>query len=157
MEKGFVFPRGRILVATDGSENANKSVQVAIALAKQSHSELVILTAVTSPVHVITSAIQSSIPDIDYSAGHYKETVERASNLVEESVRQAEKAGVAARGVVDRSVSTTVEAIVGEAVSSRADLIVVGTRGLSGFRKFVVGSVSGGVLAHAPCSVLIVK
>ena len=43
------------------------------------------------------------------------------------------------------------------AKKERADLIVVGTRGLSGFKKLLPGSVSSGIATHAPCSVLVVR
>ncbi len=152
-----MFPLRRIVVAIDGSENAKRAASVAIELARQNNSELVILSAVTSPVHVVTSSSQSYIPDIDDSGGHYLSAVKLAEEMVNEVVEHAKRQGVQTRGLVDRSVSSTVGAIVDQAINLHANLIVVGTRGLGGFKKLMSGSVSNGVVSHADCSVLVVR
>lgn len=152
-----MLPLRRIVVAVDGSENAKRAAWAAIALSKQNDSELIVICAVTSPIHVVTSSTQSYIPDIDYSGKHYESSVNQVSDLVDEIVKQAKEKGVNARGLVDRSVSSTVEAIVNQAINLHADLIVVGTRGLGGFKRLMLGSVSSGVVAHADCSVLVVR
>jgi len=54
-------------------------------------------------------------------------------------------------------VSSVVDAIVQFAEKEKVELIVVGTRGLSGLKKLILGSVSSGVVSQAPCSVLVVK
>jgi nucleotide-binding universal stress UspA family protein len=54
-------------------------------------------------------------------------------------------------------VSSVVETIINNADKEGADLIVVGTRGLDGFKKLLIGSVSSGVISHASCPVLIVR
>ena len=50
-----------------------------------------------------------------------------------------------------------VEEILGVAEKEKIDLIVIGTRGLGGFRKLLQGSVSSGVMTHAKCNVLVVR
>jgi nucleotide-binding universal stress UspA family protein len=77
--------------------------------------------------------------------------------VVDEAVRLAEMEGVKAIGVIRDNVFSVVEAIVKLAEERNTDLIVIGTRGLTGFRKLLVGSVSSGVIAHAHCSVFIVR
>ena len=52
---------------------------------------------------------------------------------------------------------SVVETILEQGDKSNVDLIVIGTRGLTGFKKLLVGSVSSGVISHAHCSVLIVR
>ena len=61
------------------------------------------------------------------------------------------------RGEIIENVPSVVQAITDYASEWKVDLIVLGTRGLSGFRKLLLGSVSNGVLSHASCSVLVVR
>jgi len=50
-----------------------------------------------------------------------------------------------------------VETIINHAAKEHVDLIIVGTRGLGGFKKMLIGSVSSGVISHANCPVLVVR
>jgi len=50
-----------------------------------------------------------------------------------------------------------VETIINHAAKEDVDLIIVGTRGLGGFKKMLIGSVSSGVISHANCPVLVVR
>jgi len=50
-----------------------------------------------------------------------------------------------------------VETIISHAAKEDVDLIVVGTRGLGGFKKMLMGSVSSGIISHADCPVLVVR
>ncbi len=154
-ESNFSFRK--IVVAIDGSENAKRAAQVAVGLAHRFDCELVVLYALTSPAAVITSSNQPYIPQPDYSSGYYHEALKLANRYVDDIVEEAKKQGVNARGIVDRSISSTVEAIVNQAINVHADLIVMGTRGLGGFKRLLLGSVSDGVVTHADCSVLVVR
>jgi nucleotide-binding universal stress UspA family protein len=68
----------------------------------------------------------------------------------------ATKCGTDAKGELIENPSV-VEAIVDFAAKENADLIVVGTRGMTGFKRLLVGSVSSGVVNHARCPVLVVR
>jgi nucleotide-binding universal stress UspA family protein len=61
------------------------------------------------------------------------------------------------RGEVLVHAVSVVQAISGYAVEKKVDLIVIGTRGLSSFKRLAIGSASTGVLNRAPCSVLVVR
>ena len=52
---------------------------------------------------------------------------------------------------------SVVETIVNQAVKENVDLIIVGTRGLGGFKKLLLGSVSNGVVSHAHSPVLVIR
>ena len=69
----------------------------------------------------------------------------------------ARKEGVKTTTAVLDNVTSTVYAITNYAEQRRIDLIVVGSRGLGGFKRMLLGSVSSGVLNHASCSVLVVR
>jgi nucleotide-binding universal stress UspA family protein len=64
---------------------------------------------------------------------------------------------VIASGEVVKSNESTVQSITERAKDFKADLIVIGTRGLSSFRKMLIGSVSSGVVTYADCPVLVVR
>jgi nucleotide-binding universal stress UspA family protein len=153
--KSFSFHR--ILVAIDGSDNSKRAAQVAMGIAKNNNCELVVLYALNSPATVLTSTNQPYMPEIDYSSDYYNEALKVANDIVDYVVDQSKRFGVNVRGIVDRSVASTVEAIVNQGINVHADLIVVGTRGLGGFKRLVMGSVSSGVVQHADCSVLVVR
>lgn len=118
-----------MLVAVDGSDNGARAAKVAVALAKKFGAELIVC-------HVIPTPTYSSVQAGTFGAG----------NVLHEYFESARKE---AKGIVDQVVKL--------AEDRGVDLIVIGTRGLSGFRKLLMGSVSLGVINHAHCSVLLVR
>jgi nucleotide-binding universal stress UspA family protein len=151
-----LFPLKRILVTTDGSENAKRAVNAASSLAKQNGSELLIIHVVSEAIPAQYSPIGINTPASDYT-GYFKTIEQEGLKLVNEVVQKAKGEGINARGEVLRTISSTVESIVEVSEKEHVDLIVVGTRGLGGFKKLLLGSVSSGVVSHASCSVLIVR
>ena len=86
------------------------------------------------------------------------ETTEDATSLVDDAVSQLQNAGVKASGETRAGLSgKAAKAIVDEASRFGADLIVMGSRGLSDFQALLVGSVAHKVLHYAHCPVLIVR
>lgn len=151
-----LFPAKKILVSTDGSENAMRAVAAATSLAKQNGSELLIVHVVSEAVPAQYSPIGINSPAADYS--DYFKTIEQdGMKLVNQAVHNAKGEGVNARGEVLRTISSVVESIVEVSEKEHVDLIVVGTRGLGGFKKLLLGSVSSGIISHAHCSVLVVR
>jgi len=151
-----LLPLEKILVATDGSKNAERAVQSAIQIAKQSNSELVIVTVVMELVPPVYSPIGVDVPTIDYSS-YLARAEADAKNLVDKAVNLAQKQSVKSESVVLRSVTSVAETIINEATRENVNLIVAGTRGLGGFKKLLLGSVSSAIVEHAPCSVLVVR
>ncbi len=148
----------RIILATDGSGNARRATRVAVELARQTGSELIV-------VHAIPPALMPMTAPLPPTAGtfgafvdeYYKRSREEGKRLTREVVDLAEQRGVEARAEIMDAPESVVEQLVDSAKNEKADLIVAGTRGLSGFRKLLLGSVSGGLVSHAPCAVLIVR
>lgn len=150
------FPPRKILVAVDGSENSERASKAAIALAKLSHAELMVISVVAPVVMVGFPSIGAD----PYPTGlqpYYDDAGKNGAKIVEGVVSQAKNAGVVATGYVERSPSSIVQTIVDKAASEKVDLIVVGTRGLGGFKKLLLGSVSSGVISHAETNVLVVR
>jgi nucleotide-binding universal stress UspA family protein len=147
----------RILVAIDGSENSMRAARIAVDMAQKYGAELVSLHVIPT----IRYAISVTTPSAMLPPGVYKEyeTYEKSlgETLVGKVEDMASAAGVRAKAAVQEPRGSIVEGITDYALGEHADLIVIGTRGLSGFKKLVIGSVSSGVVSHAHCPVLVVR
>jgi nucleotide-binding universal stress UspA family protein len=144
-----IFPT-KILLATDGSEEASLAARTAVDLADKSGSEL----------HVTFVLRTQDAPDYE-SLGFNtekpsEEVKEMGQRLLDEQVRQVEEAGGAVIGTHFRLGRPAQEIVsVGEEVG--AGLIVLGSRGLGGVKRALMGSVSDSVVRHAHCPVLVVR
>jgi nucleotide-binding universal stress UspA family protein len=151
------FPPKRILVAVDGSKNSLRAATAAIDLAKSNHAdELLVLNVIAIPVTMIVTPVgASSYPIVPPEM--YSDIESQAHDVVENVSTLAKNAGLNVRTVVERPKSSVVECIVEKATAEKVDLIVIGTRGLGGFERLLLGSVSSGVVSHAHCNVLVVR
>jgi nucleotide-binding universal stress UspA family protein len=148
----------KIIVTVDGSENSKRASRVAIGLAEKYQAELVALHVIPRLTYEFTptSLARPAVLPTSYGAV-YNEMLKEAEGYVNEVVSSAEPLGVSARGDILEDKPSTVEAIIDYASKEKADLIVTGTKGRSGFSRLLVGSVSTGVVAHAHCAVLVVR
>lgn len=140
----------RILVAIDGSAHGEQALKVAIDLAGRYHASLVI-AAVAPLVPVFVSPtepwVPAGVPDVEIKA--YREVVDRA-------VAQAKGAGLGnVTGVCLEGI--IVDELVAHLDEHPADLVVLGSRGLSTAKRLLLGSVSESLLHHVKCPVLLVR
>src|SRR2546430_16166561 len=149
----------RILVALDGSENSARASQAALELAEKLKAELIVLHAIIPPALYYRTEISPEGPVIEPPT-HEKEIdlyLEYARRvgcvIVGGAVSEAKKRGITVRADIPEPTSSVVETIVNQAVRENADLIVVGTRGLGGFKRLVLGRGSGGGVGHGRRSV----
>ncbi len=134
----------RIVVAIDGSPQSSKTIPVALDMAKKYSSSVAI-------VHVREHTRYEG-SDVDMGPPI------PAQELVDEVVRAFRDAGVEARGELRRvSAGDTPEQIVAVAKQFEADLIVLGTRGMTEWRSLLLGGVANKVVHHAHCPVLLVR
>jgi nucleotide-binding universal stress UspA family protein len=139
----------RILVGYDGSENAERALHRAIELAKHTKAELRITVVADTMRYTATS-----------SGGIYKQfnqqTKQNAVNLAEAALEVAKRTGLEDVYASDEE-GQPADMILTLASEYKSDLIVVGRRGMRGLERFLMGSVSTGIINHAKCDVLIVK
>jgi len=145
----------RILVAVDGSDNATRAAREAIMLAEKFNAELLACHVIQTPFYSLTQdglTVPANVLENYIAASR-----EDAKKMVDEVVKMAEAAHVTATTEILENALSIVEAIVGLAANRSIDLIVMGTRGRTGFKKLLMGSVSSGVTNHAHCPVLVVR
>jgi nucleotide-binding universal stress UspA family protein len=150
-----IFPT-RILLATDGSREAHLAASTAADLANTTNSEL----------HVITVAPGNPDPVYHIHEGGlryetYQQALEaikgEAQKVLDEQVQEIERAGGGVKEAYLRVGERRDQAIVHLAEELGAGLIVMGSRGLGGVRRALMGSVSDSVVHHAHCPVMIVR
>ncbi|MBE2318668.1 universal stress protein [Solirubrobacter sp. CPCC 204708] len=141
-----------IVVGTDGSDTAQKAVDKAIELAKSLNAQIWIVSAyepvpkarLREEARQTPADLQWMVnprEEVDATLGEAAELVRAAGLEVETFAREGDPA----------------DAILDVAEERDADLIVVGNKGMTGARRFLLGSVPNKVSHHAPCSVLIVR
>jgi nucleotide-binding universal stress UspA family protein len=141
-----------IVVGTDGSETAGTAVQEAIGLAKALGASVNVVCAFEPVSSQRLRDEARQVPadmewmvnpreDVDATLRVAAERVEAAGLSVNTYARQGDPA----------------DAILDVAEESAADLIVVGNKGMTGEKRFLLGSVPNKVSHHAPCSVLIIR
>lgn len=144
---------GKIIVAFDGSKDSVAAVRFACSLASSRSSAVTLVHVYPPPAVSLSAASGMPIPnygDLEVAAKSY------GKGVLEKGVELAAGEGIKAKGELIEAASV-VEAIVNFAAAEKADLIVVGTRGMTGFKKLILGSVSSGLVSHAKCPVLVVR
>lgn len=140
-----------ILVATDFSPSAERAVATAADYARHFQAQLIVLHAYRVDIPVASPLTGGGyvLPD-----GFFEQLAKEARLRVEKVANQISASGVSATGIaIDRHPAT---AIIEEAKTRKVDLIVMGTRGLTGIKHLALGSVADRVVRTAPCPVLTV-
>jgi nucleotide-binding universal stress UspA family protein len=147
----------QIMVPTDGSDNATRALGVAIELAKKFGTKLLIMT-VTPRNRTVEGLASEYRGDSGVFQTYYEEMDTRSERILSDSADFARKAGLAdVQTEAIPAFDSITKQILEHAENEKIDLIVMGTRGLGGFRRLLLGSVSREVLAHAHCDVLVVR
>jgi nucleotide-binding universal stress UspA family protein len=141
-----------IVAGTDGSETAEKAVDAAIDLAKLSGATLELVSAYEPVSNQRLRREAREVPadmewmihrraEVDATLHHAAERAGAAGVTVREHAREGDAA----------------DAILDVAEELGADLIVVGNKGMTGAKRFLLGSVPNKVSHHAPCAVMIIR
>jgi nucleotide-binding universal stress UspA family protein len=142
-----------ILVGTDGSATAAAAVGEAIVLASKVGARLTIVSAY-EPISELRlrEERQSAPADAQWMVNQREDVLA----VLEKSREQATAGGVGEIETFARQ-GDAADAILDIAEEQGCDLIVVGNKGMTGAKRFLLGSVPNKISHHAPCSVLIVR
>ena len=135
----------RILIGYDGSEAADKAFDYAVDLAAKYGAELHVLSVVRPPDFPNSA---TDVAQAEISMEHFEE---RFASLGDRAREHGAK--IDCKLVVGHPA----EELVKQAEADSADLVVTGHRGTGMFERWLLGSVSRMVIAHAPCPVLVVR
>ena len=154
-----IFPT-KILLATDGSREAELAARTAADLAQKTHSQLHVVNAfgiapIGPPVYPEATNLQSVESEAE-SEGRQRISERRAREVLEAEMEKVRSGGdtVAQGHLVEGRVAPEIVALAEEI---GAGLIVMGSRGLGGIRRALMGSVCDSVVRHAHCPVLMVR
>jgi nucleotide-binding universal stress UspA family protein len=142
----------RIVVGTDGSKTAAEAVRQATELAKVSNAKLELVSAFEPIPQQRLKEEASEVPgDVAYGVGPREDVNTTLENA----------AGPARNESIDTTTHARegdpADAILDVAEETGADLIVVGNKGMTGAKRFLLGSVPNKISHHAPCDVMIVR
>jgi nucleotide-binding universal stress UspA family protein len=139
----------RILLAYDGSDAGQKALLDSREIAQWGQSELVLLALMPSAMSFV--GLEGGVYDVELE----KREKAKYDAVMRDGLQRLEQAGFAARGEV--LVGEAVDEITKYAKKINANLIVVGHKHLDSWAaRWWRGSISGALIEHAPCSVLVV-
>jgi nucleotide-binding universal stress UspA family protein len=142
----------QIVVGTDGSDTATEAVGQAIELAKMSGAKLDIVAAFQPVPQSRLKEERGEVPgDVSYAVGPREDV----NVTLEGAIGMAKKEGVEAEAHPREG--DPADAILDVAEEVHADLVVVGNKGMTGAKRFLLGSVPNKVSHHAPSGVYIVR
>lgn len=134
-----------ILVPVDGSENSSKAARHAIELATKFNSKLIVLHVLDVRVKRVYEGSRRALMRLTKFGEGYLQEVADAAKKSKLSVETVLSEGLPA------------EVIIKEAEDRKVDIIVMGTRGLTGAKRIVLGSTAEQAVRWATCPVLVVK
>jgi nucleotide-binding universal stress UspA family protein len=135
-----------VVVGTDGSATAKVAVAQAVELVRD-----------TAAVLHIVCAYRSAAPRVVEAGGEHWQVMpkDQVDNVLQEAAGRARMAG--AQVETHATQDDPADAIIRVAEEVKADLVIVGNKGMTGTKRFLLGSVPNKVVHHAPCTVLVVK
>jgi nucleotide-binding universal stress UspA family protein len=141
-----------IVVGTDGSDTATQAVRQAIELARSVGARIELVSAYEPVSDARLREESIVVPEDLHWMVNPREDVEAT---LEAAAREIRAAGVAVE--VFARQGDPADCILDVAEERGSDLIVIGNKGMTGAKRFLLGSVPNKVSHHAPCSVLIIR
>ncbi len=146
----------KILVCIDGSKKSQKALSKAISIAKKFDSKLTLLLVVEERLVDFWDDTEFKV-DIERPQIHLK----KESKIYQQAVKilndLAKRIPSQTNYVTDILTGDPAKVIINYAKKKNPDLIIIGSRGLGGFKKLLLGSVSSKVVSHVSTSVLVIR
>jgi nucleotide-binding universal stress UspA family protein len=152
----------KLLVAVDGSDQSIKAAEYAIDIANRYSAQLISLTVLDiSKVRYSSSALiappMHALKELEGMRKEAQEWLDKVGKLIEKRNDISDNSNIIQlKSQIEESMSVA-GTIVDYAENENIDLIVVGSRGRSGFKKLLLGSVASTVVTYATCPVLVIK
>ncbi|MFZ0698199.1 MAG: universal stress protein [Nitrososphaeraceae archaeon] len=142
-----------ILVGIDGSESSIDAADYAIEMAKKDGAQVIALTVNRIPL----SSYGLATPQDEVKQSKENEDMQEFKEWLDKISQNAKQNSVQLKKEIINSQMSVEAAIVEYAESEGVDLIVIGTRGNSGIKNMLLGSIASGVVKYATCPVMVVK
>lgn len=154
-------PFSRVLVAIDGSISLMHTIDYAISIAMKNNSQLVILYVID--VYKYPYLPSSIILAPTFGSEKYLEErneAEERMNKIKEKYKQKTKNNIDSKELkteIIEGAKSAATTIMEYAESENIDLIIIGSRGRTSFKKLLLGSVSSDIIKNAHCAVLVIR
>jgi nucleotide-binding universal stress UspA family protein len=154
-------PFSRVLVAIDGSISSMHTIDYAISIAMKNNSQLVILYVID--VYKYPYLPSSIILAPTFGSEKYLEERNEAEgqmNKIKEKYKQKTKNNIDSKDLkteIVEGAKSAATTIMEYAESENIDLIIIGSRGKTSFKKLLLGSVSSDIIKNAHCAVLVIR
>ncbi|HZD36407.1 MAG TPA: universal stress protein [Nitrososphaeraceae archaeon] len=151
----------RVLVAIDGSTSSIHAIDYAISIAIKNNSELIVLYVIdvykypylsSSIILAPTFGSEKYLEEKNEAEEHMNEIKKRYKQKTKNNINSKELKTEVFEGT--KSVATT---IIEYAESKDIDLLIIGNKGKTGFKRLLLGSVSSNIIKHAHCTVLVIR
>ncbi|MGC8562732.1 MAG: universal stress protein [Thermoplasmata archaeon] len=144
------FAPKKIVVAFDASLHSIRALKAAISISEKYSSEITVIHCVEYPV--------VNYGEVYYNWDEFYTADKRNINKASEPLmKDARKRKVKIEIVYTEGTTSVAESLLSESKKIKPDLIVMGSRGLGGFKSLLLGSVSSAVVTHSTVPVLIIK
>jgi nucleotide-binding universal stress UspA family protein len=140
----------RILLPVDGSDASIKAARYAFRIAKPLDADITCIHVIAAPP--LLKGINPALVALYFSRAE-----KQSKKWISDVKRMAKKEKVHMTSEILIDALSVPSAIIQYAKKQRIDLIIIGTRGRTGAKKLLLGSVAGTVMAHAGCPVLLVR
>lgn len=140
-----------IVVAIDGSDLSKRAADYAVSLAREQNAKI---SAVAVVKFHQTDAFRGSTATLEK---FIRKQAGIAQKWLDSVKAEAEENNVRFESKVIKTRTNIPEEIIEYAKDKRSDLIVMGTRGRTGFKKALLGSVASAVVTHAGCPVMVIR